>query len=275
MKKILNITPLSIEELNQWKNNPLINPKTKKKIKENSRTYNLLKKSYDSYISNISNESIILKCNEDRDLISLNLFWTEKDKIKKIVYPKDQLDQLIFYTDNNNKVRGFEKESLKYMKTYNITNHPISNEPIPKDILAQVDIFDLKEINKNKTIEHIALDVFQYFTKISIFIDHTLFLKLNKNQLLTFNYELSDLWLNNFNSSQKENISKNKILNKPNKILIKDNLKNIQKYLLNQMEILLQCNIKEYKYMINYVILGALGIVINIDPNYHPQLDLN
>ena len=161
------------------------------------------------------------------------------------------------------------------MKTYNITNHPISNEPIPKDILAQVDIFDLKEINKNKTIEHIALDVFQYFTKISIFIDHTLFLKLNKNQLLTFNYELSDLWLNNFNSSQKENISKNKILNKPNKILIKDNLKNIQKYLLNQMEILLQCNIKEYKYMINYVILGALGIVINIDPNYHPQLDLN
>ena len=133
MKKILNITPLSIEELNQWKNNPLINPKTKKKIKENSRTYNLLKKSYDSYISNISNESIILKCNEDRDLISLNLFWTEKDKIKKIVYPKDQLDQLIFYTDNNNKVRGFEKESLKYMKTYNITNHPISNEPIHKE----------------------------------------------------------------------------------------------------------------------------------------------
>ena len=41
-----------------------------------------------------------------------------------------------------------------------------------------------------------------------------------------------------------------------------DSLENIQKYLLGQLKVLLSCEKEEYKYMINYIIVGALGIVI-------------
>lgn len=330
MKDPFKESPLSIEELVQWKNNPLINPRTKKVIKEEGNIYKLIKKSYNSnkfqvdeiinqlvnkpildkdiqtkiksipiikYVPingdgfkneinlkgsttintsdildyKLNNDSMILKCNEDRDLISMNLFWVEENGIRKMVYPEEQIEQLIFYTDNKNIVRGFEKETIKYMKTYNITNHPVSTEPIPEHILAQVDIVDIVQIKNTKTLENMALDVFQYFSKISIFIDHETFLSLSKKQLIKFNYELRDFWLENFGPEQRKNINETEVFEKTDENLANDSLENIQKYLLSQMEILLKCNVEEYKYMINYIILGALGIVIPQIKDMYPD----
>ena len=262
MKIPFNKLPPTIEELILWGNNNLINPRTKKAIKKEGHIYKELKKAYDSNLLISSNQDMILKCNEDRDLISMNLFWVEENGIRKIVYPKEQIEQLIFYVDSKNIIRGFEKESIKYMKTYNFTNHPVSTEPIPENILAKVELIDITQIKNAKTLENIALDVFQYFSKMSIFINYEYFLNLDKTQLIKFNYELRDLWLQNINSEQRNNIHKNILLEKTEKDLRCDTLENIQKYLLSQMEILLKCNIEEYKYMINYIILGALGIVI-------------
>jgi len=262
MKIPFNKLPPTIEELILWGNNNLINPRTKKAIKKEGHIYKELKKAYDSNLLISSNQDMILKCNEDRDLISMNLFWIEENGIRKIVYPKEQIEQLIFYVDSKNIIRGFEKESIKYMKTYNFTNHPVSTEPIPENILAKVELIDITQIKNAKTLENIALDVFQYFSKMSIFINYEYFLNLDKTQLIKFNYELRDLWLQNINSEQRNNIHKNILLEKTEKDLRCDTLENIQKYLLSQMEILLKCNIEEYKYMINYIILGALGIVI-------------
>jgi hypothetical protein len=262
MKIPFNKLPPTIEELILWGNNNLINPRTKKAIKKEGYIYKELKKAYDSNLLISSNQDMILKCNEDRDLISMNLFWVEENGIRKIVYPKEQIEQLIFYVDSKNIIRGFEKESIKYMKTYNFTNHPVSTEPIPENILAKVELIDITQIKNAKTLENIALDVFQYFSKMSIFINYEYFLNLDKTQLIKFNYELRDLWLQNINSEQRNTIHKNILLEKTEKDLRCDTLENIQKYLLSQMEILLKCNIEEYKYMINYIILGALGIVI-------------
>jgi hypothetical protein len=262
MKIPFNKLPPTIEELILWGNNNLINPRTKKAIKKEGHIYKELKKAYDSNLLISSNQDMILKCNEDRDLISMNLFWVEENGIRKIVYPKEQIEQLIFYVDSKNIIRGFEKESIKYMKTYNFTNHPVSTEPIPENILAKVELIDITQIKNAKTLENIALDVFQYFSKMSIFINYEYFLNLDKTQLIKFNYELRDLWLQNINSEQRNTIHKNILLEKTEKDLRCDTLENIQKYLLSQMEILLKCNIEEYKYMINYIILGALGIVI-------------
>ena len=325
MKNPFKESQLSIEELVQWKNNPLINPRTKKAIKEDGNIYKLIKKAYNSSKSQVdqiinqtknipndedsivevkpestkeiikssgnnevkpeiiiskkenksTNNSMILKCNEDRDLISMNLFWVEENGIRKIDYPEDQFDQLVFYTDSKNIVRGFEKETIRYMKTYNLINHPVSTEPIPVDVLAQVDLIDINHIKNAKTLENMALDVFQYFSKISIFIDHEAFLSLNKKQLIKFNYELRDFWLQNFGPEQRRNIHETEIFEKTEELLNNDSLENIQKYLLSQMEILLKCDVEEYKYMINYIILGALGIVIPQIKEMYPDFSFS
>jgi hypothetical protein len=39
-------------------------------------------------------------------------------------------------------------------------------------------------------------------------------------------------------------------------------IEEIQRYLLEQIRKMLKCEKEEIKYMINYIILGALGIVI-------------
>jgi hypothetical protein len=318
MKNPFKELPLSLEELVQWKNNHLINPRTKKPIKEEGNIYKIIKKSYNSNKSQVdkiitktelkqqitenqilesihepkkiklevmpindtinnkpSDKTMILKCNEDRDLISMNLFWVEENGTRKIIYPEEQFDQLVFYTDSKNIVRGFEKETIRYMKTYNLTNHPVSTEPIPEHILAQVELVDITQIKNAKTLENLALDVFQYFSKISIFINHEEFLSLSKKHLIKFNYELKDFWLQNFGPEQRINIHQSEVFEKTEEDLTNDSLENIQKYLLSQMEILLKCDVEEYKYMINYIILGALGIVIPQIKEMYPDFSFS
>lgn len=203
----------------------------------------------------------LLECNEDRDPISMNIFWEDIDGVKKQVYPSDDFDQLVFYYDAKNILRCFEKDSLKYLKTYNIINHPISTEPIPPEILEIVCSYDIEKLH-TKTIKNLALEIFQYFSKISIFIDHELFLNLNKQNLIKFNYELRDFWQQNFTNNQKLAISPNTMFEKTDVALNECDLENIQRYLLNELKVLLQCDKEEYKYMINYIVLGALSIVI-------------
>jgi hypothetical protein len=204
----------------------------------------------------------LCKSNDDRDPISMNLFWEEKNGIKKVVYPCKDFNNLIIYRDSKNLIRCFEIESLKYLKTYNLNTHPFSLEEIPSLILDKIEILDISKIEKDKTIENLALDIFQYFSKISIFINYESFLHLDKSALFKFNYELRDFWLQNFSTKQRTEISKDTLLPKDQTSMQEDSLENIQKYLLDQLKVLLSCEKEEYKYMINYIIVGALGIVI-------------
>jgi hypothetical protein len=51
-------------------------------------------------------------------------------------------------------------------------------------------------------------------------------------------------------------------------------IKDIQSYLLNQMKILLNCEKEELKFMISYILVGALGIVIPKIKELYPDFDL-
>ena len=216
----------------------------------------------------------LLECNDDRDPISMTLFWIEEKGIRTIVYPKEQLKELVFYSDSKKHIRCFEKESLIYLKSYNITNHPITTEPFPEELFKNIDVINLEEKEKEKTLEEFALDVFQYFSNISIFIDYNWFLELDRKQLIKFNYELRDFWLQNFSDEQRNNISNISILSKHENDMMTYDIIMIQKYLLSQMKILLECTMEEYKYMINYILLGALGIVIPKIKKLYPDFDL-
>lgn len=224
----------------------------------------------------ILDPSLYLKeCNDDRDPISMNIFWIETDGIKQVVYPTNNFTQLILYRDSKNAIRCFEIESLKYLKTYNINTHPISCEQIPSEIFEGIDILDISKIQNDKTLENMALDIFQYFSKISIFISYESFLSLDKSMLFKFNYELRDFWLQNFSSQQRKEISKEPLMYKEQNDIEQDSLENIQKYLLGQLKILLSCEKEEYKYMINYIIVGALGIVIPSIKEIYPDFSFS
>ena len=148
-------------------------------------------------------------------------------------------------------------------------------ELIPEHLFEDVETVSFEEIKNAKSLENMALDVFQYFSKISIFIDHEAFLSLSKKQLIKFNYELRDFWLQNFMPEQRHKISESVIFEKTEENLTNESLENIQKYLLNQIEILLKCEIEEYKYLINYIVLGALGIVIPEIKEMYPDFSFS
>lgn len=44
----------------------------------------------------------LLECIDDRDPISLSIFWKIKNNKKLIVYPENDFNQLVFYYDNKN-----------------------------------------------------------------------------------------------------------------------------------------------------------------------------
>lgn len=210
---------------------------------------------------NKNNNELLLESIDDRDPISLNKFWIINNNNKEIVYPLDNINNLIFYYESENMLRCFEIESLRYLKTFNIFNHPITRNPIPLEIFENINIID---INKNElSIDMLALDVFQGLINSSVFIDYKLYLTLDKNELLKVYYELKDFWIHNFSNEERNIISQNNnILEKNNNILQNMEFIDIQRYILNQMDLLINQDNLQYKNMITYIIVGALSTVI-------------
>jgi hypothetical protein len=262
----------TINDLKKWKSNPLINPKTNKIIKKDGPTFKIIEREYflnkqkiESKIFSLLNKLLI--CEDDRDPISMSLFWIEKDNTKSIVYPLDQLDNLVFYSDNQNKVRCLEQESIIYLKTYNFLKHPVTMETLPKELFDSIKVINIE--NNKVSINDFALNVFQIFTKKSIFIDSNLFLQLNKDELIKFNNEIKDIWIQNLTPAQRGMISNESLFFKHIIELNKYSLEELQNYSLKNIKIALECNKEELSLMINYIIIGALGIVIpQIKENY-------
>ena len=250
---------ITIHNTMDWVQNKLYNPITKYKIKLNSKTYKMFENKYKEYFPN--NYSYIDSI-EDRDAISFEIFWTETNGIKKMVY--DDLTLLKLYKDNNNIVHCFEKNTLDYMKHYKITYHPITMETLP------IELFENREnININTSISSQAKDIFNTLTNISIFIDSNMFLKLNNLKIDKLYYETRDFYQNNL----PENI-KNKL-----NIFIKScneynnmNFKNKQEYILDCYKNLLKSSENEIVYMYYYIIVGGLSTVIPEIKELYPDI---
>jgi hypothetical protein len=243
--------PVTIVEIETWYCDKTINPRTGRKISPLGKIYN--------YLNSINiNELYILSSVDDKDPISLSIFWTIENNKKKIVY--ENIDNIIYYCDNNNLIRCFEKETIEYMKGYNINKHPITNDIIPDNIFN--DINGLKLISeREKSIEEIALDVFQLFTQISFFIDYQLFLELSKDTLIILYYEIKDFYQENLSIENRQRISNNLFLLSKNELNDND-IDFIKRTILENMKILLECEIEEFKFLINYILVGGLGLVI-------------
>ncbi len=257
--------PYNIIEILKWSQNKFVNPRTKRKIKENGRVYSLLKKQYDEYFPD---NYTYLDSIENMDPVSLQNIWIMKNGIKEFIYPKPE--NLIFYKDNNNNVNCFEKETIQYFKHHKINTHPVTLDIIPRYIFDQVDDIDGK--NKDEllitTISQKALTIFQIFHNISIFINHEDFVNLNNDELDKLYYETLDFFNKNIPEEHQEIIRLNgneagKDIFNMLPIVFKDlEFENKQNYILDCFEFALNYKDENVIHMINYIILGGLSLVI-------------
>lgn len=266
-----NKYPINIDELMIWKRNHLVNPRTNRKIKKNSRLYKYIK---DNYKKHFPNNIDIFDSNDLRDPVSLKLFYSiDSSGNKKLIY--DNPENLIIYKESDNIIRCLEKETLSYFKTYDINQHPISQKEIPIDVLQKI---ESKVIDDKLTPEEKALKVFQMFTSISIFIDYKLFLNLNKKNLTKLNYELKDFYYQNFSDDDRIKIDGNngKLYFQKKESELKDlELKQIQHYILDQIENILSYQNDDLKFMINYIILGGLSLVLPEVKEYYDNFNFS
>jgi hypothetical protein len=268
MKNKLDIT---VQDVMYWKREMTINPISKRKIKENGNLYKIFEKKYNKFFPEGFD---IFDSIDERDPITLNYFYKYDSSNNKILDYRE-INNLILYKENDSIVRCFEKESLEYMKSYKIKNHPVSQVKIPDYIFENI---KCKETNQELTLDEKALQVFQLFTNLSIFIDYKKFLSLNKKKLLTFNYETRDFYYQNFSESDRKIIDEKdgkQYFSLQNNELEKKSDDNIKLYLLNQIEQVLSCKDNNLKFMINYILLGGLSIVIEEVKEYYNNFNFS
>ena len=93
--------------------------------------------------------------------------------------------------------------TLEISAKWKITIHPVTYNDIPDSVFESI---EYKEIVIEKTIKERALEVFQIFLNISIFIDFEDFLSLDNFKLGKLYYETQDFFHQNVNQSLIENI---------------------------------------------------------------------
>ena len=276
-----NKNPITVNELLKWKNNPKINPRTNRKISKDGELYKYLSNEYNKHFPQIKVNVDLRKdykledSVDDKDPITLNIFWKLQNNIKIVVY--ENMNDLIFYKDSHNLLRCFEKETLEYLKAHKISKHPVTQDEIPKEIFELVIEKNLEEERKQMSISEKAFEVFQKFSTLSIFIDSEWFLDLDKNKLKKFHYEASSFYKENLSDSQRTNISidADKLFNLSENEIDKLTLEQCQLYMLNNIDILLEVKKEELKYFINYILIGALGIVIPTISDLYPDFSFS
>lgn len=263
-------------ELIKWKLNQTINPRTNKNITEKGNIYKYLQNRYNIEFPELESSDklneitySLIDSVDDKDPISLAIFWVEEEGNKKIIY--SDISSLILYKDSHNLIRCFERETLEYLKAHNINKHPVTLDDIPEYVINKIKAKNLDENKKLQTLNDIALEIFQKFSSISIFIDSELFMNLDKEKLIKFNYEIKDVYKQNFNHQQLKEISNKILFSKSNNELEKMPIDEIKKYLLLEIDVLLSVKKEELKYMCNYILVGTLSIVIPIIREMYPD----
>lgn len=255
------------DKILEWYENKNINPYTKRKIKENGVTYKKLMKLYNKFIENIKDDIKInpLDSIEDIDIISLNKIWEIKDGEKRLVH--DNVNNLVTYKDENNNIHCFEKESIQYLKDYNIEFHPITKVRIPKDILDSVNINIPKKIKSN---DDLVLDIVQLLTHNSFFIHQEHISKLNDKDITKLYYECYSFFKSNIPQMKVIQIQNNHDVFKINPTIF-SNYKEKKNYLLKSFVKLLEYNDVMVKIIACHIIIGGLSIVNKDIKNLYPD----
>jgi len=258
-------TPLTNKELQNWKQNKNINPRTNRKIKTNSIIYKLI----ESY----SKIKFTWKdLTDTEDPISLIDFWEMRNGKKFLSKDLTEKDLIIY--QENNLIRGFHFETVLGLYQNNIIKHPVSGQLIPKEVFDQ-----MKEICKNKKIitdkkeetenvKDLALRVFQLFNNMSIYLDNEAYYKLQSTKINILVHELKSFYNHNLTPQQKNNV------NPTNKELFKkSDYETTRRQILLDMKLIIENASSNNKIMVCYLMLAGLIVVIPELKQQYPHLE--
>ena len=247
----------TIIELMKWKRNKFINPRSNRTIKEKGKIYKLFK---NTYYKIFPKGFDYLDSLDNKDPVSLNKFWIIENNKKKFIYKN--IDNLILYKDSNNFIKCIEKSTIEHLNHYNINYHPCSFEKFPDSILKNINKLKIKN---NVSLRDKSINIFKSFENNSIFINHELFLNLDKNKLSKLNFELKEFYYENISLENRIKIDKkdgNSIFKKTSNMLNESSILEVQNYILDQIKLLLNYDDINLKFMLNYIILAGLSLVI-------------
>tara|TARA_Y100000389_G_C17409832_1_gene490220 strand:- start:532 stop:1350 length:819 start_codon:yes stop_codon:yes gene_type:complete len=264
----------SIDEIIKWSCNKNINPKTKRKIKETGKIYKKLNK---QFLLNFKEGINPLLITDNKDPISQDNIW-ELDNNNKKIYGNIPPKRLVVYKDNKSFYRGFDANSLVLLNESGINTHPITNNVIPEYVfklaLERAEI-EKEEKSEEQIVKDLAFSVFQKLSFESVYISEQFFLDFTNLNLNKFHYELFELYNDNLTVNQKKLIDPNsKILLKSKNKLDKYDMLKKQKYLLNQLDMMLDAP-KNLKMMVSYIITGSLTIVSPEIRKLYPDIAFN
>jgi hypothetical protein len=214
-------TPVSFNEIEKWKTNKFVNPRTNRKIKTDGPTFCYLDKS--SVITNYDDFIIINNLDDNlihsiKDLIG-PIYSEKSDDIIDIISREEIVKipryLLISYYEDE-KVRVFNFLSIYFMMKSKLFRHPISQKDMPINIfdncLRLIEfLIDNNIISPKKEVKGIkerSFEVFHKFSYISIYIEEKLFLDLNEQQLMTLCKEVNDVFKKSINYSTRIKIDK-------------------------------------------------------------------
>lgn len=247
--------PITQEELNKWKNNKLINPRTNRIIKETGSVYKYILKQFNKN----NKEYTLFDVSTNEEPITLDKFYEDK----KIIV--NQNEYIIYKENESNRINAFHYISVLGMLKNKITKHPITQNIIPEHVFISAKTiakkFNYKE-NDDLSLEQLSLKAFQYFNSLSIFIDSNKFLELDQIKYKKLAWELSSFFDFNLTDEQKQQFKKNKFFKKFTK---KDILDEII-YIMDNVS-------KTDKVFVSYLILGGLVIVMPDVKKEYPHLE--
>lgn len=247
--------PITHNELLIWNKNKTINPRTNRKIKSTSSIYKYLTKEF----SKIKLSLLDVFSNEEP--ITLDSFYDETTK-KLLVDDNEYL----LWLDSQNRIMALHYSSLIGLYKNKKFIHPITLELIPENIFKQANLLNQKLNNTDEdiTLDQLALQVFQHFETLNLFVDYQDFVKLNTFQLQKFTSEIKSFLEANLSQTQK-------IYLKYKKYFKSNHIKNI----LIDLQTIMNKIKSEDKIFICYLILGALVLVIPSLKEQYPFLEFS
>jgi hypothetical protein len=277
--------PPTIKELNQWNQNKFINPRTGRKIKENSVIFRTLtifsRKSSENFKKNINNynkknlmnhNKLWEELTDEEDPVSLIKFWEMRNNKKEWLNEVNKEEVIIYQEDN--LVRGFHYETILGFYQNKIKKHPISGKEIPETVFNQMKIICqnkniiLEKKDDLENLNDLALRTFQLFNNLSIFINYEDYCNLNSHKLRILSNELKAFYLENLSFEQKNQVNP---LRKS--VFTFTEYETSRRQILLDIKMLIENSNEQNKFLICYLILGGLVLVIPSLKETYPDLE--
>lgn len=297
---------LTYEIIQKWNNNRLINPITNRKIKENGPTYNKFLNFYSKnnncrydinkitfiqknirnwYLNKISGPAFKnpLDCNNDKDIISLDIIWKNKKNKKILELEFDK--KLLFTYKINNLIFGLNIYSLEELFNKKIFIEPFTNTKFSKNLInliykkikfiKKISIKKKEKITYNQLINNKIIKIIKILEKDDIYINVEWLKELKKINYIKLYKEIQYIlnsYKNLYNDIYNKIIVKNlfiydqNYLNSLNILQLKGLIFDIIYIILNKEK---ELNIQK---MSCYIILAGLCYVSKTIKNAYPEL---